>query len=134
MEYTSSPSIIISTIDYCKRGILNSDIVVGSFNCLGWGDAKKRQSLIANLIAFKGVAIITGESASPVGFVAGPDVGLESKAFLDRFDAELVDIRNPAVGYSICYAKQEQHCKCYLYLSHKLIWLSIIRPTKNNCG
>jgi hypothetical protein len=35
LEHSSSPSLIISTIDYCKRGILNSDIVVWSFNCLG---------------------------------------------------------------------------------------------------
>jgi hypothetical protein len=57
------------------------------------------------LIALEGVAIITGESASPVGFVAGPDVGLEGKTFLDRLDAELVDVRNPTVGHSISYAK-----------------------------
>jgi hypothetical protein len=52
------------------------------------------------LIALEGVAIITG-----VGFVARPDVGLEGKTFLDRLDAELVDVRNPTVGHSISYAK-----------------------------
>ncbi len=57
------------------------------------------------MIALEGVAIITGESASPVGFVARPDVGLEGKTFLDRLDAELVDVRNPTVGHSISYAK-----------------------------
>ena len=85
---SSSPALIIPSIQYCERSVLNSDIVEGSVELLGVSDTDKRKRFITKLISFERVAVITRESTCPATLIGGEFGGLHSESSLDRFQVE----------------------------------------------
>jgi len=58
--------------------------MVRTVDCFGLVDAEQWKRLVAWLVSLERIAIVAGESTSPVVFELGPDSGLEGEASLDR--------------------------------------------------
>ena len=109
---TASPTIIETTIDLLERSVLDRDGVKRSVNSFGFVDTEKREGAVAELIAFKGVAVVAWEPASPVVFIVRPNGGLEGESTLERNQ-----VSPEALSGNLTYKKHQEQCQqhfCHL--------------------
>jgi hypothetical protein len=98
LDDSSSPSIVVSSIDNCKGSILNGNFVERPLERFGRSNTDEGKHIITSLIAFEGIAVIAGKPSCPVRCVAGPSSGLIGETLLDGLEAELIHIRNSSVA------------------------------------
>lgn len=78
LEYTASPTVVVSSVENGKGSVLNGDVVKGSDDRLGVCKTKDGQRAVAWSVAFEGIAVIAWDAAGPIILVLWENGGLQS--------------------------------------------------------
>ena len=81
-ENSSSPAVIVASVDYSKRSSVIGNGMVGASCSSEMADTKYGQGLRTGLISYKRVAVVARESASPIVFIAGKYCSLKSDSLI----------------------------------------------------